>query len=199
MNQWNCFLLNSFSHTVSSSTSLYNFLNMPFNLTLQFYIPSIFAVFSFHMFLLNLLLRFWKIRYLHHTGQAQSLHYCRQLTDLPVDLLFHFPLRTWLRGNWTSPLQDLLHASSFPAESHGLRFGGAASHPGDFTLSCKLIKWELEVTKWWSIQDYIVCKDQTPDPEITKPDSLNPLSARRYSVHKGYEQSQWKKSSLGGV
>ncbi|KAK0146683.1 hypothetical protein N1851_013966 [Merluccius polli] len=91
---------------------------------------------------------------LHHDGSVQSPHYCRRRTDPPVDLPLHPPLTR----EQDPEVLELLHLGQdlipdpesalhpFPVEDHGLRFGGADSHPGRFTLGCEPVQRELEVT-----------------------------------------------------
>ena len=55
----------------------------------------------------------------------------------------------------------------FPAENHSLRFGGADFYPGRFTLGCKPIQREPQVTGRRSQQDHIICKEQRTDPNRT--------------------------------
>ena len=46
------------------------------------------------------------------------------------------------------------------------------------TLGCEPIQRELEVTGRWSQQDHVICKEQGPNPEVTKADPFNTLADR---------------------
>ena len=54
---------------------------------------------------------------------------------------------------------------------------------------------ELEVTDRWSQQDHIICKEQRPAPEVTKPEPPNTLAAPRNSVHKAMNRMDDKGQS----
>ena len=107
---------------------------------------------------------------------SHSPHHCRHRSHPPVDLLFHFPLTgeqdllelLHYRQDLLPDLDETRHL--LPAENRGLRFVSADSHPGRFTLGCDL------VTDWWSQQDHNICKEQRPDPEITKPGPFNTMA-----------------------
>ena len=137
-------------------------------------------------------LRFW-LSSLFTTTDRCSV--CITADVAPIPLWWTRPWRTWTPqlGARSSPWT---RKGNPPFSSHGLRFGGAGSHLGCFTLSCESFQQELEVTDWWSQLDHIICKEQRPDPEVTKPDRLNTVAAPRNSFHKSYEQNQWQRAVL---
>lgn len=48
----------------------------------------------------------------------------------------------------------------------------------------------------WSQQDHIICKEQRPDPKVTKLDPRNTMATSRNSVHNCYEQNWWQRATL---
>lgn len=46
------------------------------------------------------------------------------------------------------------------------------SQPSLFIIRCKPPQCDLEVTNWWSYNNWIVCKQQRGYPEVTKPETL---------------------------
>ncbi|XP_062311935.1 uncharacterized protein LOC134016604 [Osmerus eperlanus] len=82
---------------------------------------------------------------LHHNGPMQSPHHCGRRTDPPVDLALHPSLTREQDPEILELLrlgQDLLPDPEialhlFPVDNHGLRFGGADSHPSRFAFGCE--------------------------------------------------------------
>lgn len=60
-------------------------------------------------------------------------------------------------------LERALH--SFLSEDHGLGFEGAASHPRHSLVRAVF-------TVRWTQQNHIICKKQSPNPEVTNPEDL---------------------------
>lgn len=90
---------------------------------------------------------------LHCNNLEQRLLYCCFHTNPPVDLMLHFT--SILPAHEQQPkigLLELLHfgqqlpPSPEGAIRHGLRLGDTHSHPGRFTLECKLPQCMLKVT-----------------------------------------------------
>ena len=78
---------------------------------------------------------------LHLDRSAQSPHHCRCRTDPPVNLSLHFrliqerKLMELLQLGQDLPPDPEKELHLFPAEIHGLRFGGADSHLDRFAAS----------------------------------------------------------------
>ena len=109
---------------------------------------------------------------LHHDRLIHWLHYCRHCTDLPVNLTLHAALTR----EQNPKILELPHSRQelspnqegasqlFPVENHGLRLGGADSHPSRFTLGCKPPQDMLEVLARRSQQDNMVYEKQRWNP-----------------------------------
>ena len=121
---------------------------------------------------------------LHHNGLAQIPHHCRYRIHPPFDLPLHFPLTR----EKDPKLIDLLHLGQdlLPDLVEG---------PWLQIWRCWFLSWPvshsavtpvqraLDVTDWWSQRDHIICKEQRPNPEVTKLDPLNTMGAPRNSVN----------------
>uniref|UniRef100_A0A669CDG2 Uncharacterized protein n=1 Tax=Oreochromis niloticus TaxID=8128 RepID=A0A669CDG2_ORENI len=89
---------------------------------------------------------------LHHDGPVQRPHHCSRSTNPSVDLRLPSPITR----EQDPEVLELLHLGQelipdpewalhpFPAENHGLRFGGADPHSRCFTLGCEPLQCELE-------------------------------------------------------
>ncbi|KAL3978925.1 hydroxymethylglutaryl-CoA reductase (NADPH) [Sarotherodon galilaeus] len=76
--------------------------------------------------------------------------HCSRSTNLSVDLplpsLVNKTPRYLNSSTWGRNSSLTRSGHPFPAEDHGLRFGGADSHSHRFTLSCEPFQCELEAT-----------------------------------------------------
>ncbi len=105
---------------------------------------------------------------LHHDRLVHRPHYCRSYTNPSVNLPFHPSLTreqdpkilklVHLQKELSSNLKWASHL--IPTEHHGLRLGGADSHPSRFTLGCKPSQCMPKVPVWRGQKDNMALKSR---------------------------------------